>query len=363
MAKLSTCADHSFAALDAVYAREGGTGILELGGASDARIVVWTKIRGLRLEEFEERKQQAQTYASVFSAFRYLHTGLAPRIIGELLGPSDRRVMRIVSRKWRAHLDKPGWRAEEATQEERINKLAAGVQDLTRMMQGHNWVYELYPRRSREMIWMPRAMVHKTVQEWICALHDELEAELAEYSGGRAMLVAGLVRSIRETPSPAVLVAGLINDTWRRFSQRGVQTRLGRARSQPLRASELQLPTSSGLIEEPQEGAVRTLFGELVDVREKLAAARRRVEELQALVAQDDPQLVDAADPTDDADRWLAQSTYNFLLRARRSVAELEEKERAIAQTEARLHAAVQEVLDAAGRRDNGRKSASGSST
>jgi hypothetical protein len=398
MAKLPTVADHSFAALDAVYAREGGTGVLELGGASDARIVVWANIRGLRLAEFEERKQEAMASSAVISAFRYLHTGLAPRIIGELLGPSDRRVMRIVSRKWRAHLDKPGWRAEEARQEERLIKLAAGVQDLTRLLQGGVWVYRILPRGGWRGLYRARDVVHKTVQERVCALHDELEAGFAEYAGGRAPLVAGLVRSVErwlasdnasgpgptpeespslvleeygwwrrpegsclppfQTPSPATGTAStlgvFIKATWRRLSQRGVQSRLGGAPAP-------HLGISIGSIEVPQEGAARTLFDELVDVRKRLAAVRRQVEERQALVAQEDRQLVDAADPTDPAVRWLSQSTYYFLVRARQSVADLEEQERAIQEVllvqeqeqEALVHAAVQEVLDAAGPRSS----------
>jgi len=121
------------------------------------------------------------------------------------------------------------------------------------------------------------------------------------------------------------------------------------------------LGISIGSIEVPQEGAARTLFDELVDVRKRLAAVRRQVEERQALVAQEDRQLVDAADPTDPAVRWLSQSTYYFLVRARQSVADLEEQERAIQEVllvqeqeqEALVHAAVQEVLDAAGPRSS----------
>lgn len=355
MARLAAGADGSFAALDAVYAREGGSGILELGGAADARIVVWAMVRGLRLAEFKERKQEAMASSAVISAFRYLHTGLAPRIIGELLGPSDRRVMRIVSSKWRAQLDKSGWRAEEARQEERIVKLAAGITDLTRLLGGGNWIYRFLYGDWGYGLGRPlggtRAVVYRTVKERIRSLRDEVEVALAEYAGGRAALVTGLLRSLekvggagpagtakgsggpQEAPSS---VSAFIGDTWWRLSRRGLASRMG---------------PHCGCIDASGVGSSEeapTLAEEVVGVRERLAATRRQVEELQEQVVQQNRQLAQANEPMDAADHWFYASTNNLLVRAQRSLQSLEEEERRIAQMEALVDVEVQKVLDAA---------------
>jgi hypothetical protein len=355
MARLVAGADGSFAALDAVYAREGGSGILELGGAADPRIVVWAMVRGLRLAEFEERKQAAMASSTVVSAFRYLHTGLAPRIIAELLGPSDRRVMRIVSSKWRAHLDKPGWRAEEVRQEERILKLAAGMEDLTRLLQGGMWLSRLVPTGHFSRLRATRGAVHKTVRERICALHAEVEAELAGYADGRAALVAGLVRSMGDhhcvLPSPAGTakdfgsssgearpqgkaegLGALVSDIWRRMLQRGVYSRLRSSSS-----------------EDASEDGARTLCAELVDVRERLATARETADRLQNQVARETQLMNDAANPPDYVERVLFASAHNQLLQARQDVTVLEQQERTLTDTSALVHAAIQRILDAAG--------------
>jgi hypothetical protein len=187
-------ADTSFAALDAIYGREGGSGILDAGGAADPRIVVWARIRGLRLEEFQARARAAAAGCAAMQLVRYARSGQAVPTLAALLGPGDRRVMRIVAPAWRDLLQGQRWQDEERAAEDGLEATLGEIATLQAALARPMQLARLETLRARA------------------------EVELERYAQGRRPMIQGLARHF---PKP---IRELLTPMAQRLQQRGLIT-------------------------------------------------------------------------------------------------------------------------------------------
>jgi len=227
----------SWAALDAVYAREGGSGIVKLGGSADARIVLWARVRGLRPSEFEENDRDAAKGCAAMQLVRYARSGNAAQVLAALLGTSNRRVMRLVSSSWRDFLQAPRWRQEEREQEMQLKSLLddiVGIQGRFNSLCRSMWDAFDPQRLPAGAIIVPRSTEAEHMASRMEALRSEAEAELLEFTGGRQALMNGLAAHLRAEGFAANgtghSVPELLCAMWQCIRQKGVRGGNGGAR-------------------------------------------------------------------------------------------------------------------------------------
>jgi DNA repair exonuclease SbcCD ATPase subunit len=202
-------ADTSFAALDVIYGRDGGSGILDAGGAADPRIVVWARIRGLRLEEFQARARAAAAGCAAMQLVRYARSGQAVPTLAAFLGPGDRRVMRIVAPAWRDLLQGQRWQDEERAAEDGLEATLGEIATLQAAL-----ARPPYYRVDRHMQAEDMPMQLTRLE----TLRARAEAELERYAQGRRPMIQGLARHF---PKP---IRELLTPMAQRLQQRGLFT-------------------------------------------------------------------------------------------------------------------------------------------
>jgi len=202
-------ADGSFAALDAIYGRDGGSGILDAGGAADPRIVVWARVRGLRLEDFQARARAAAAGCAAMQLVRYARSGQAVPTLAAFLGPGDRRVMRIVAPAWRDLLQGQRWQDEEHAAEAGLVAALGNIATLQAAL-----ARPLYYRVDEDM--QPEDAPTQLAR--LETLRARAEAELERYAQGRRPMIQGLARHF---PEP---IRKLLTLMAQRLQQRGLIT-------------------------------------------------------------------------------------------------------------------------------------------
>lgn len=109
-------ASHGLSVMDDLYQSGGASAVLEVSrgkGPRAALAVVWSRLRGVDLQEAGRREGSEAGFDDTLRFVRYAWSGAARQVLGALLGPGDRRAVRIVCRQWCEFMDGAVWRREE----------------------------------------------------------------------------------------------------------------------------------------------------------------------------------------------------------------------------------------------------------